>query len=237
MATAPGLLEAFRSESAALVTLAATSDPQLPIPACEGLTVGDLVGHVGTIYRLVGDWIAQGRRPDRNPVPPTSSLEWTADGAERLYRRLSELDPAAACATWCAGDRTVGFWIRRMAHETAVHRVDLAQAAGTPWTIDDVLADDGLDEAMELWLGTQLGAAVNGSGRAVRIGDRWTVRLLATLVDFPGLSGTVDAAIDGDPAALWAWAWGRGDEAHPTHVVGSVDAAAEVRAALARTQQ
>lgn len=47
----------------------------------------------------------------------------------------------------------LAFWIRRMAHETAVHRVDAAQAVGERWRVDPELAADGVAEALELWLG------------------------------------------------------------------------------------
>ena len=242
MPSSAGLLDAFRVESQTLLRLAADADPGRAIPACPGMTVGDLVLHVGTIFHVVSEWVSDGRRPAGNPAPPAGEdvLGWTRDGADALGGLLADLDPTAPCATWSATDRTVGFWIRRMAHETAVHRVDVAQALELPWSIDPALADDGVDEVMELWLGTQLGSAVQGTGRVVRVGERWSVRLLGTLVDYPLPGGPADAIVDGEPAAVWAWAWGRSDAEHPVGVTGAVDAVdavAEVRAALARAQQ
>jgi hypothetical protein len=44
-------------------------------------------------------------------------------------------------------DQTVGFWIRRMAQETVVHRVDAELAAEVaPGAIPDDIALDGIDE-------------------------------------------------------------------------------------------
>ncbi|SDP48032.1 TIGR03083 family protein [Nakamurella panacisegetis] len=237
MDLSPGLLGTFRAEASALLAAVRAVDQGAPVPACPGLTVNDIVRHVGGIYRLVSVWIVQGCRPETMPDAPEDPFDWAAEGADRLHRQLAGLDPAAPCATWFAADRTVGFWIRRMAHETAVHRVDVMQAAGTAWGIDHEVAADGLDEAVQLWLGTQLGADVNGSGRVVRIGNRWSVRLLTGLVDYPLPSVAADAVVTGDPASLWAWAWGRTDSAHPVVITGSDGAAAEVRAALARAQQ
>ena len=47
--------------------------------------------------------------------------------------------------TW-GSDKTVGFVLRRMAHETAVHRVDAERAAGRDEPLDAELASDGVDE-------------------------------------------------------------------------------------------
>jgi uncharacterized protein (TIGR03083 family) len=48
--------------------------------------------------------------------------------------------------------KDVGWVIRRMAQETAVHRVDAEQVAGRPSSIDAELAADGIDEFLEYFL-------------------------------------------------------------------------------------
>jgi hypothetical protein len=133
-----------------------------------------------------------------------------------------------------------------MAQETAVHRVDAAQAVGERWRVDPELAADGVAEALELWLGTRLGTTVGGSGRAVRLTARddtgatvvdWTVRPLKTIVEFGRGPAGADVTVTGTPAALWAWTWGRSDPGHQVDTVGDQDAADEVRALLGRAQQ
>ena len=133
-----------------------------------------------------------------------------------------------------------------MAHETAVHRVDAAQAVGTGWRVDPGLASDGVAEALELWLATRLGTTVGGSGRAVRLMASaetsgvvvdWTVRPLKSIVEFGTGPSNVDVTVSGTPAALWAWTWGRSDADHPIDIVGDQEAADEVRGLLCRAQQ
>ena len=51
--------------------------------------------------------------------------------------------------TW-SHRQEAGFFIRRMVHETAVHRWDAEGAAGTTSPIDPPLASDGIDEYFEL---------------------------------------------------------------------------------------
>jgi len=133
-----------------------------------------------------------------------------------------------------------------MAQETAVHRVDLAQALGRPWTVDADLAADGVDEALNLWLGTRLGERVEASGRTTRLlgsgADGGTVvdrrvRPLAEMVEYGDGEGPADAVVSGPVDALWSWVWGRADDEHPVQVEGDEVAALELRALLARAQQ
>jgi uncharacterized protein (TIGR03083 family) len=220
-----------------------------PVPACEGMVLGELVRHVGSVHRVVTEWLRTGRRPNAWATAPEDGSDlaaWAVRGSADLLETLTGRNPAQPCSTWSATDRTVGFWIRRMAHETAVHRVDAAQSVGLPWSVDPELAADGVAEALELWLGTRLGAQVGGSGRVVRLVANtgtdapvvdWTVRPLMTLVEFGSDPANADVTVSGTPAALWAWTWGRSDEDHRIGIVGDHEAADELRALLGRTQQ
>ena len=65
------------------------------------------------------------------------------------------------------------FWIRRMAQETVIHRVDAELALGEPFApIPDDLALDGIDEVLERFLafGTH-GVAQRSSGRSSPTAD------------------------------------------------------------------
>ena len=236
------LLDNFEVEVALLVDLAGeTTQPLRSVaPACAPMTVEDLFGHLGRIYTGVRSWVLDGRRPDDWPVPATAaSVDWMTAAAHELISVLLPRQARSKCATWCATDRTAGFWFRRMAHETAVHRVDVAQALGAIWNVDDELGTDGIDEAIELWLGTRTGTAVNGSGKTVRLTTdthHWFLRPLSETVDFP-TGGPADATVSGDTAAVWAWVWGRTDAAHPVEISGDAAAAQELRALFARAQQ
>jgi hypothetical protein len=49
-------------------------------------------------------------------------------------------------------DQTVGFWARRMALKTVVHRVDAEQARGAVAPVDAALGTDGIDEIFVIML-------------------------------------------------------------------------------------
>jgi uncharacterized protein (TIGR03083 family) len=213
------------------------------------MVLAELVRHLGSVHRLVTDWVYDGRRPTawvQAPEVGEDLATWSRHSSGDLLEALSSRIPEQPCPTWSATDRTVGFWIRRMAHETAVHRIDAAQSVGARWSVDPGLAADGVAEALELWLGTRLGTQVGGSGRVVRLLSvagagaaviDWTVRPLKTIVEFGSGPGFVDVTVTGTPAALWAWTWGRSDQDHPVDIVGDQEAADEVRGLLGRAQQ
>ena len=232
-----------------LVTAALPDSARKPVPACEGMVLAELVRHLGSVHRLVTDWVRDGRRPTawmQSPEAGEDLTTWSRRGSDNLLETLTGRSPEQPCPTWSATDRTVGFWIRRMAHETAVHRIDAAQAVGASWSVDPGLAADGVAEALELWLGTRLGTQVGGSGRVVRLlatGGAglavidWTVRPLKTIVEFGRGPDHVDVTVTGTPDAVWAWTWGRSDRDHPVDTVGDQGAAHELRGLLGRAQQ
>ena len=76
-------------------------------------------------------------------------------GLQELARVLEAADPADEAWNW-SDDHTVGFILRRQAHEALIHRLDAEQAAGDVTELDPRLAADGVEEtalesaAMEL---------------------------------------------------------------------------------------
>lgn len=71
------------------------------------------------------------------------------DGAfTELLAEFAAHSPDDPAGTWYGPDQSVGFWIRRMAHETAIHRIDAEIAAGITATPvpDDVVGVGRHDE-------------------------------------------------------------------------------------------
>lgn len=229
------LLDHLEGEVAELLELAGTKTGLTAVaPGCAPMTGHDVLRHLGRIYSGVAGWVGEGRRPTdwpTGPDKPGQLADWVAEAAHAMIDVLLPRKAAAPAATWCPYDRTNGFWFRRMAHETLVHRVDLQQALGREWWVDPKLASDGIAEAVELWLGVRLSAPPAGSGRTVLLSTPerdWRIRPLDKYIDFPQ-GGPAEAIVDGEPAAVWAWVWGRADAAAPVTVSGDVSAADEVR--------
>ena len=62
---------------------------------------------------------------DHGPAEGQDPTEWFRERLAELTDELSSRGPQAAAYTWYEDDQTVGFWFRRMAQETAVHRADV----------------------------------------------------------------------------------------------------------------
>jgi uncharacterized protein (TIGR03083 family) len=222
------LRECLASDFARLRDIAATADLARPVPSCPDWTLSDLVRHVGTVYLHKVECMRQGVNPQ--PWPPAGvETEDPLALLDRAYAALAaEFDsrtPESPAFTWYAPDQTVGFWIRRMAQETVIHRVDAELAAGADLaSIPDDLALDGIDEFLIAFVefGTRTwpedfhDVLATADGRSVLLdaaGTGWLVRptpdsVEVRMSDLEGASATVA----GKPADLLLWSWNRVDD-------------------------
>lgn len=241
MSTGPPWLDTFRAASAAVEEAAAAGSLAAPVPWCSGVDVAGTLRHLGVVHRVVRQWVHDGHRPLRTPAPPADAdlREWFATGWTALYDTLAAVDPDAEVSTWCSYDSTGRFWLRRMAHETAVHAVDVLEAAGWSWPVPEAFALDGVDEALRLWLGVALGPQVHGGGVVVRVtasGRSWTVGLNEGNVEVNHLPVPPDASVTAPAPDLYRWLWGRADGSAIT-TDGDPAAVARLRSLLARAMQ
>ncbi|MEV0280108.1 maleylpyruvate isomerase family mycothiol-dependent enzyme [Streptomyces sp. NPDC050610] len=140
------------------------------VRACPGWSVADLVLHLGQVHRLIicviderlkqlpdtsdlavfevpvgaEDWPMPENAPNR-AAPPTSLLDWFAEGAATLESLFSSRDPGEEVWTW-APEQTTGFWLRMQTIEAAVHRWDAESASGTAQPVDAGLAADAIGQ-------------------------------------------------------------------------------------------
>lgn len=205
------------TEESAMLADSARAALSLVVPSCPGWTMRDLVVHIGEVHRRRYDVIESGSldppgEPDIMPPPAGEIvLDWFLSGANRLVRLLSERDDADPVYTWYPPDQTVGFWVRRMAQETLVHRWDADHAVSRIRPIDPELAADGVDELLRVfltdpeapWTGEPADVAV----RATDVGRDWVVHLDPagiTVSDGTGdAQATVSAPADDLLLVLW----------------------------------
>lgn len=163
--------EAIRREGHALANAAQTAGLDATVPSCPEWRVADLLSHLGRIHRWVTAIVEQ--RPgateqhwsQAEPPAEPERLAWFTAGVDPFADALAAADPATEVWTW-SDDKTVGFWARRQAHETAMHRWDAQTAAGAPQPIDAALAADGIDEFVTLiasWRGRDALQALRGT--------------------------------------------------------------------------
>ena len=234
-------VEALRLDAERLAEVAGMGlEPS--VPSCPGWTVADLVQHTAVVYLHKIESMRTGGAPQDWPPPGIEDRdprELYTEAARALLAELVSHDPAEACDTWWPPDRTVGFWYRRMALETAVHRVDAELGHDVLTPVDDALALDGTDEVLRImlqvpWALTQPSAEpVNSRVRLSSTGRSWTVTLSAeqVLVDESD-STAVPIEIAGSPDDLFLWLWGRRNDA-ALAVTGEADVAAAFRRRVA----
>jgi uncharacterized protein (TIGR03083 family) len=222
------LRECLDADATRLRDVVASADLTAVVPTCPDWTVADLAQHVGAVYLHKVECIRTLSNPD--PWPPAGMADeeprsLLARGREALTAELARRSADSPAFTWYVPDQSVGFWIRRMAHESAIHRVDAELAAGVdraPLPAD--LAVDGVDEFLSVFVG--YGSQVwpqdfetvlaDVDGRAVRLitqGASWTVRPTKELVEVvPDGTDDVALTITAEPADLLLWVWERADD-------------------------
>ena len=135
-------------------------DLDAPVPGCSPWTVTDLAHHLGGIHRWARTAVVERRagaeEVDGAPTDRAALTDWFRTGAGELTSALRVADPDAPA--WAmAPPPTVGFWIRRQAHETAMHARDAQAACGSAAPLPADLALDGMDEVVGMFLPRQVG--------------------------------------------------------------------------------
>ena len=202
-----------------LIALIAPHGLDRPVPACLPWDVRKVLAHLATVYDHKVVAMRLGRKPNQGEWVTDEpygkdTVEWFADEHAKLLAELMAHSPKDHAWSWWEPDQSVGFWCRRMALETVVHRVDVETAFGVPRQVDAELAVDGIDEILTVMLAgdDEAATAVPGTGRVeVLSGDAsWTVVLEESRTEvMPGRKTSPHAVLSGDPAALFLYLWGR----------------------------
>ena len=237
-------LELLDADHAAM--LAASGDLAADVPGCPGWTVRDLLSHVIGVYRHKVVALDTGEQPAPRDFGDWGSLEPDDDPRQvlatvyaELRERLTARDPPTPTWAWWPTEQTLGFWIRRMAQETAVHRWDAETAVhglnGASPIADD-LATDGVDELLG-WLTWPWDEVPqdDASGQSVLVSTSdhaWTVRLSRTVVEVSGGGTDGDAFVAGAPSGLLLHVWGR-PGGHSVATIGDQAALGLLRERLA----
>ncbi|PXY19767.1 maleylpyruvate isomerase family mycothiol-dependent enzyme [Prauserella muralis] len=216
------LLEALGYEVELLVEGSRSAPHDLPARTCPGWTVGEVVRHVGSVYRVALAWLTESRQPrdwQRAPAPGQTVENYLRQGFVDLTEALAWHAPGERAATWWPADGTYGFWTRRMAHETTIHRFDVEDAAAMEHAeIPGDIAVDGVDEALALWFSHRLPklglSGTHTASVAVRTGGHtWIARAgPAETVAWrcsDQEAARADAVVSGDPVLVYLWLWGR----------------------------
>ncbi|MDH3705974.1 MAG: maleylpyruvate isomerase family mycothiol-dependent enzyme [Acidimicrobiia bacterium] len=193
--------------------------PAAAVPCCPGWDNTALAGHLGDVYSFA---LAQLRSTDTGQIAApdhgakADAASWYRDNADQLLTTLAATDPDGPGWNW-AGEPTRSFYFRRMACETAVHRVDAQRAAGdAEHPVDADIATDGIDEVFEVGMRFRIRGPNDefpaGSLHLHRTdGDgEWLVRAIDGGIELTHEHAKGDAAVRGPASDLFLFLWGRG---------------------------
>lgn len=190
------------------------------VPYMAGWRMGDVVAHLGGVHRWAEDIVrrrhfgGEGHRSRRGTETGDALISWFDEGLEALVATLAEVDPAETCSNFSPGSpATVGFWRRRQAHETTMHRWDVEAAVGVHDPIDAQFATDGIDELFHTFTRTRGKQILEAPIRIVTTDTEasWTLAPMSK----PGRVDLVDeptetaASLEGEAKTLLLALWKR----------------------------
>lgn len=150
-------LAVISAETEALAAAVEAAGPGASVPSCPGWTAAELCDHVRGVQEFWSQ-VVEDRRQDpegvvESPRPTDEELPSSLRSSGlRLVKALRRLDPDTPVWTW-ADDNSVGWVMRRQAHEALIHRVDGEMAAGRVPRVSGELAADGVQELVDWFFG------------------------------------------------------------------------------------
>lgn len=205
------------------MAVAVARDLEAHVPTCPDWNVAKLTIHTGQHHRWVAGAVAGGGEQPADPPKPglrgDELVAWFRQGWQDLADLLDSKDDDAPAWTWSREQR-VGFWRRRTALETTVHRWDAENAVGDPGPLDPALAADGIDEMLFVMIAADDDYVYRG--RRVHAGivptdapGAWTLDLVdgeaprADVATGSAVSGDHSVSLSGTAEDLLLLLWGR----------------------------
>jgi uncharacterized protein (TIGR03083 family) len=191
-----------------------------PVPWCGEWSVGSVIGHLGSIQRwataLTNDPATWVKRREMEPPPDGAAvLDWYARGIDPMLTVFDAGDLETTVNTW-AGRQPMRWWLRRLAHETAVHRWDVEAGSIAPeaaHAVDPALAVDGIDELLDNFL-PLIEDKLEGGGQTMHLHatdapGEWQLTFAPSGVQIERAHAKGDVAVRGPASALLLLLWNR----------------------------
>jgi uncharacterized protein (TIGR03083 family) len=178
------------SDESSRIVDAYERDRSAAIPWSGRWTVGTVARHVAGTHHVVAEVIRD--RPDadfglfaqlRTPEKDAPEFaEWFRSGTASLLEQLSAVPADDECWSWYEPGRRVGWWGRRIALETLVHRADVDMARGLDFSVAPELAAGAVDEYLDVFVATTRATSDAPAGPIIAFecadrSDRWWLDL------------------------------------------------------------
>ncbi len=217
MAADVSYVESLRGNAAALAAAARAADLTTTVPPCPEWDTEKLVRHIGRVHTSCAAVVRERGPVDFKALPEMPKgdecIGAFEDRAAALADALDGLPEDFPIWNWFGIDPPIpGFYHRRMAQETAIHRWDSQAAAGTTAPIDTPLAIDGIDELLAAFLGFAPESAGLGGSLHLHATDadaEWVVRHESGRLVATPEHAKADAAVRGTASDLLLFLWNR----------------------------
>lgn len=190
-----------------------------PVPTCPDWTLRDLLVHTGNVHR----WFTLASREQTAGPPDFPSCEpdsdeglprWIGDGVAELADVFGKLDADTPRWTWFEPNQSAGWYFRRAAHETLIHRIDAERAVGAVTRVDTPLAIDGIDEICDVFIPSSEGQVIGGDGSTLHLHatdahGEWLLTLHPNRIAVTRGHADAEAELRGTARDLLLMAWGR----------------------------
>ena len=214
-------LSQLEDHGKALAAAAEEAGLDAEVPTCPGWAVRDLLGHIGQVHRWAAMFVRDARTdPPKGDselaeVPPDGELlDWFVAGHAGLVGTLRKSPPDVECWSFLPAPSPLKFWVRRQAHETAIHRVDAESAVGRRPSFDKQFAVDGIDELLLGFMSRPRGRLVSDPAKslALRASDAetdWTIKIEPSSREVTRGVARGDCFVEASASDLYLLLWNR----------------------------
>ena len=188
----------------------AEKDLDATVPTCPEWNNLELLNHMKMVWWFAASQINTGNETERT-VPSDEMNNSPLEQLEDLLNSCQVNDFSSPCWSWTT-NKTVGFWVRRMAHENTVHNWDTEGTLDTRSSISTLLALDGIEEKLFMYP-----ADTNFPDASIHLHctdceGEWMLASSSGGLEIKREHGKGDAAVKGRAEDILLYLWGRGQE-------------------------
>ncbi len=188
----------------------AEKDLDAIVPTCPEWNNLELLNHMKMVWWFAASQIAAGNEHERT-VPSDEMKNSPLEQLEHLLDTFQINDFSSPCWSWTT-NRTVGFWVRRMAHENTVHNWDTEGTLGAHSSVPPLLAVDGIEEKLFMHPADADFPDASIHLHCTDCEGEWMLASSGGELEIKREHGKGDAAVRGRAEDILLYLWGRGQE-------------------------
>ena len=188
----------------------AEKDLDAIVPTCPEWNNLELLNHMKMVWWFAASQIAAGNEHERT-VPSDEMKNSPLEQLEHLLDTFQINDFSSPCWSWTT-NRTVGFWVRRMAHENTVHNWDTEGTLGAHSSVPPLLAVDGIEEKLFMHPADADFPDASIHLHCTDCEGEWMLASSGGELEIKREHGKGDAAVKGRAEDILLYLWGRGQE-------------------------